>query len=104
MCEKWRNAHYFGEEVLEKKGEFLLMRFVELKSALRLDLDLSGRLESTNLDRLVCWEVPPSGWVLLNINGAAKGKTAIASGGGSLVVIKGNGLGAFMRILAYAPQ
>jgi len=87
-----------------KKREFLIMRFAELKNALRLDLELTGRLEITNLDRLVCWEVPPSGWVLLNTDGAAKGNPATASSGGSLVLIEQNELGAFMRILAYAPQ
>ena len=56
-----------------------------------------GNLQLFNLEKFIRWESPPTGWVILNTNGASKGNRGPASGGGLLRDYKGKMMKGFME-------
>jgi len=46
-------------------------------------------------ERLICWESPPEGWVLLNTDGGSRGNPGIANAGGILRGDRGEWLQGF---------
>ena len=99
---KWRIAVCFesSNHILEHKGSFLLTKF-EILAALSNQSQMTGRPENVRVEWSANWETPPSEWVLLNIDGAAKGNLGPAACFGVLRSDREEWLGVFTESLGW---
>lgn len=87
-CWKWRNCSHFGRkaEIPIDAGAFIRGKVDETWEAMFTGDNFNTLLTSPNSRKevLIRWLAPPTEWIMLNTNGAAKGTPGQAGGGGVL--------------------
>ena len=99
----WRNARVFNNEgtIPINPINFLLNRLGENSIALLLAELLFGEPKHLKLEKLIKWEPPRNGWLLLNIDCASKSNLGQMGGGGIIRDHRSLMLSAFMENYGY---
>ena len=93
---KWRNHSCFEDNNFQphRPWHFILTKFKEVCKALNTLDPLGPNVNrKTTKEIFIKWEVPPHGWMKMNLDGASKGNPGHAGGGGTI----GDNLGKWIR-------
>ena len=94
---KWRNCRIFGkgDEIPTDKIAFLHNHYNDIIEAFQGTEGADNNDTKQMTERLIKWQAPPTDWISLHTNGAAKGNPGVARASGVFREHRGEWLGGY---------